>query len=61
MRRGGVEVHTKTVLEKVTKDEATGKLTVHSKAGELHDGFDVVLMAIGESYWCSFFTSTSCR
>ncbi|CAM9219705.1 unnamed protein product [Sphacelaria rigidula] len=49
MRRGGVEVHTKTVLEKVTKDEATGKLTVHSKAGELHDGFDVVLMAIGRA------------
>lgn len=48
MKRSGVEVHTNTSLEKVTKDETTGKSSVHSKAGDMHTGFDVVLMAIGE-------------
>lgn len=48
MKRSGLEVHKQTILEKVTKDDTTGKITVHSKAGDVYTGFDVVLMAIGE-------------
>ncbi|CAM9581788.1 unnamed protein product [Scytosiphon promiscuus] len=47
--RAGLAVHKNTETEKVTKDEGTGKLTLHTKGGEEHGDFDVILMAIGRS------------
>lgn len=49
MNRAGLAVHKNTNTEKVTKDEATGELTLHTKDGKAHGGFGVILMAIGES------------
>eukprot|EP00903_Cladosiphon_okamuranus_P016046 g14816.t1 len=49
MERAGLTVHKNSETEKVTKDEDTGKLTLHSKSGEAHGDFDVILMAIGRS------------
>lgn len=48
MDRAGLSVHKNSETEKVTKDEDTGKLTLHSKSGEAHSDFDVILMAIGK-------------
>lgn len=48
MNRAGLAVHKNSATDKITKDEATGKLTLHNKDGEAHAGFDVILMAIGE-------------
>lgn len=47
MERSALKVHKKSETEKVTKDEETGKLTLHTKDGEAHSGYDVILMAIG--------------
>lgn len=51
MVRAGLAVHKNSETDKVTKDEDTGKLTLHSKSGEAHGDFDVILMAIGEMSW----------
>lgn len=48
MNRAGLAVHKNSETEEIAKDEATGKLTLHSKSGEAHGDFDVILMAIGE-------------
>lgn len=50
MERAGLTVHKNSQTEKITKDEDTGKLTLHNKDGEAHGDFDVILMAIGEGY-----------
>jgi len=49
MERAGLAVHKNSETAKVTKDEDTGKLSLHTKAGETHGDFDVILMAIGEA------------
>ena len=49
MGKAGLTVHKKSILEKVTKDPATGKLAVHWQNGEVHGDFEVVLVAVGES------------
>ncbi|CAM9824558.1 unnamed protein product, partial [Hapterophycus canaliculatus] len=49
MERAGLAVHKNSEMEKVTKDDDTGKLTLHTKSGEEHGDLDVVLLAIGRS------------
>ncbi|CBN74340.1 Glutathione reductase [Ectocarpus siliculosus] len=49
MARAGLAVHKNSTTEKITKDEATGKLTLHTKDGHALGDLDVVLMAIGRS------------
>ncbi|CAM9116425.1 unnamed protein product [Ectocarpus sp. 12 AP-2014] len=49
MARAGLTVHKNSTTEKITKDEATGKLTLHNKDGQALGDLDVVLMAIGRS------------
>lgn len=48
MARAGLTVHKNCTTEKITKDEATGKLTLHTKDGQALGDLDVVLMAIGK-------------
>lgn len=48
MARAGLTVHKNSTTEKITKDEATGKLTLHTKDGQALGDLDVVLMAIGK-------------
>ncbi|CAM9896773.1 unnamed protein product [Ectocarpus sp. 6 AP-2014] len=48
MARAGPAVHKNSTTEKITKDEATGKLTLHTKDGQALGDLDVVLMAIGK-------------
>ena len=48
MKKSGINVHANSQTEKVEKDSETGKLTLFTKDGQVHEGFDIVLMAIGE-------------
>ncbi|CAM9947476.1 unnamed protein product [Ascophyllum nodosum] len=49
MKKSGINVHANSQTEKVEKDSETGKLTLFTKDGQVHEGFDIVLMAIGRS------------
>lgn len=63
MERAGLAVHKNSVTEKITKDDETGKLTLHTKAGEEHGDFNVILMAVGEgcAIGCGLFHCARCR